>query len=595
MSAQASLIRQAARVSQAPTDELCPRGAEILMEALVHEGVDCIFGYPGGAVLHIYDELWRVRERVTHYLVRHEQGAVHMAEGYARASGRVGVALVTSGPGATNAVTGIANAYMDSTPIVVITGQVPTLLIGTDAFQEVDTVGITRPCVKHNYLVRDVRDLGATVHEAFHLARTGRPGPVVIDIPKDVSAARASSSRLESVSFPCVEQKSRLDARTVRRAASEILQAARPVMYVGGGIVNSGAAAELLAFAESLQLPVTPTLMGLGGFPSAHPLSLGMLGMHGTYAANMAVAESDLLIAVGVRFDDRVTGKLATFAPGARVIHIEIDPANIGKNRAPEISLTADARQALSALRTEISARGPEAIDESIGRRAVWWERLRAWQHEQPLRFAGSRDEIKPQHVIRELHRLTAGEALITTDVGQHQMWAAQFYPFKRSRQLITSGGLGAMGFGLPAAIGAQLASPGQLVVAVVGDGGFQMTNQELAMAVQYDVPVKVVVMNNGYLGMVRQWQEMFYDRAYSEVDLSVSPDFVKLAEAYGAFAARATRPEELTEVLAAGLAHKGVAVIDVVVSKEENVFPIVPAGANSRDMITQEGMRDEG
>ncbi|HJU53860.1 MAG TPA: biosynthetic-type acetolactate synthase large subunit, partial [Pyrinomonadaceae bacterium] len=595
MSAQASLIWQATRVSQAPADELCPRGAEILMEALVHEGVDCIFGYPGGAVLHIYDELWRVRERVTHYLVRHEQGAVHMAEGYARASGRVGVALVTSGPGATNAVTGIANAYMDSTPIVVITGQVPTLLIGTDAFQEVDTVGITRPCVKHNYLVRDVRDLAATVHEAFHLARSGRPGPVVIDIPKDVSAARASSSRLESVSFPCVEQQSRLDARTVRRAASEILQAARPVMYVGGGIVNSGAAAELLAFAESLQLPVTPTLMGLGGFPSAHPLSLGMLGMHGTYAANMAVAESDLLIAVGVRFDDRVTGKLATFAPGARVIHVEIDPANIGKNRAPDISLTADARQALSALRTEISARGPEAIDESIVGRAEWWERLRAWQHEQPLRFAGSRDEIKPQHVIRELHRLTAGEALITTDVGQHQMWAAQFYPFKRSRQLITSGGLGAMGFGLPAAIGAQLASPGQLVLAVVGDGGFQMTNQELAMAVQYDVPVKVVVMNNGYLGMVRQWQEMFYDRAYSEVDLSVSPDFVKLAEAYGAFARRATRPEELTEVLAAGLAHKGVAVLDVVVSKEENVFPIVPAGANSRDMITQEGMRDEG
>ncbi|HYG79293.1 MAG TPA: thiamine pyrophosphate-binding protein, partial [Pyrinomonadaceae bacterium] len=390
MSAQASLIRPAARVSQAPADELCPRGAEILMEALVHEGVECIFGYPGGAVLHIYDELWRVRERVTHYLVRHEQGAVHMAEGYARASGRVGVALVTSGPGATNAVTGIANAYMDSTPIVVITGQVPIPLIGTDAFQEVDTVGITRPCVKHNYLVRDVRDLGAIVHEAFHLARTGRPGPVVIDIPKDVSAARASASRLENVSFPCVERRPRLDERTLRRAASEILRAERPVMYVGGGIVNSGAAAELLAFAEQLQLPVTPTLMGLGGFPSAHALSLGMLGMHGTYAANMAVAESDLLIAVGVRFDDRVTGKLATFAPGARVIHIEIDPANIGKNRAPEISVTADARQALLALRAEISARGPQAIGESVGRRARWWERLRAWQQEQPLRFSGS-------------------------------------------------------------------------------------------------------------------------------------------------------------------------------------------------------------
>jgi acetolactate synthase-1/2/3 large subunit len=588
MSAQASLITPTPKLSHVPADELCPRGAEILMEALVHEGVDCIFGYPGGAVLHIYDELWRVRERVTHYLVRHEQGAVHMAEGYARASGRVGVALVTSGPGATNAVTGIANAYMDSTPIVVITGQVPIPLIGTDAFQEVDTVGITRPCVKHNYLVRDVRDLGAIVHEAFHLARTGRPGPVVIDIPKDVSAARASASRLENVSFPCVERTRRPDARTIERAATAILQSSSPVMYVGGGIVNSGAAAELLAFAEALQLPVTPTLMGLGGFPSAHALSLGMLGMHGTYAANMAVAESDLLIAVGVRFDDRVTGKLATFAPGARVIHVEIDPANIGKNRAPEISLTADARQALSALRTEIAARGPKVIEESIHARAAWWERLRAWQHEQPLRFSGSRDEIKPQHVIRELHRLTKGDALIATDVGQHQMWAAQFYPFKRSRQWVTSGGLGAMGFGLPAAIGAQLASPGQLVVAVVGDGGFQMTNQELAMAVQYDVPVKVVVMNNGYLGMVRQWQEMFYDRAYSEVDLSVSPDFVKLAQAYGAFALRATRPEELPEVLAAGINHKGVAVIDVVVSKEENVFPIVPAGANSRDMITK-------
>ena len=589
MSARAGVVMTPTTKLPAPAaEENFPRGAEILMDALVHEGVDCIFGYPGGAVLHIYDELWRARERITHYLVRHEQGAVHMAEGYARASGRVGVALVTSGPGATNAVTGIANAYMDSTPIVVITGQVPTPLIGTDAFQEVDTVGITRPCVKHNYLVRDVRDLGAIVHEAFHLARTGRPGPVVIDIPKDVSAARTSSSRLENVSFPCVERVARPDPRAISRAATEILQASRPVMYVGGGIVNSGAAAELLAFAEALRLPVTPTLMGLGGFPSAHALSLGMLGMHGTYAANMAVAESDLLLAVGVRFDDRVTGKLATFAPHARVIHVEIDPANIGKNRAADISLAADARRALRALRAEINSRGPEVVGESVRARAPWWERLRAWQHEQPLRFAGSRDEIKPQHVIRELHRLTAGEALITTDVGQHQMWAAQFYPFKRSRQWITSGGLGAMGFGLPAAIGAQLAEPDQLVVAVVGDGGFQMTNQELATAVQYGIPVKVVVMNNGYLGMVRQWQEMFYDRAYSEVDLSVSPDFVKLAEAYGAFAARAARPEDLTEVLAAGLNHKGVAVIDVVVSKEENVFPIVPAGANSRDMITK-------
>jgi acetolactate synthase-1/2/3 large subunit len=563
-----------------------PRGAEILIEALLHEGVDSIFGYPGGAVLHIYDELWRYRDRVTHYLVRHEQGAVHMAEGYARASGRVGVALVTSGPGATNAMTGIANAYMDSTPIVVITGQVPTPLIGTDAFQEVDTVGITRSCVKHNYLVRDVSDLAPVVHEAFHLARTGRPGPIVIDIPKDVSAARTSHSSLKNISFPLVERKWPPDPRAVAEAAVAIMKAERPVMYVGGGIVNSGAGEALLAFAEDLQLPVTPTLMGLGGFPSVHPLCLNMLGMHGTYAANMSVAESDLLIAVGVRFDDRVTGKLATFAPQARVIHIDIDPANVGKNRAPEISLIADAREALSALQTEIKSFGQLQIDRSVKRRAVWWERIRGWQLEQPLRFTGSGDQIKPQTVIRELHRLTNGDALIATDVGQHQMWAAQFYPFKRSRQWITSGGLGAMGYGVPAAIGAQLVLGDQMVVAVVGDGGFQMTNQELAMAVQYNLPIKVLIMNNGYLGMVRQWQEMFYERAYSEVDLSVSPDFVKLAEAYGAFGIRATRPDELSDVLSAGLSHKGVAVMDIVVSKEENVFPIVPAGGNSRDMI---------
>ena len=568
--------------------ETLPRGAEILIEALLHEGVDSVFGYPGGAVLHIYDELWRYRERITHYLVRHEQGAVHMAEGYARSSGKVGVALVTSGPGATNAVTGIANAYMDSTPIVVITGQVPLPLIGTDAFQEVDTVGITRPCVKHNYLVRDARDLAGVVHEAFYLARTGRPGPVVIDIPKDVSAARCSYSRLDHIAFPCEEKRAAPDARAISRAADAILESERPVLYVGGGIVNSGASEALLAFAEGLQLPVTPTLMGLGGFPSAHPLCLNMLGMHGTYAANMAVAESDLLVAVGVRFDDRVTGKLATFAPHARVIHVEIDPANIGKNVLPTLSITADAHEALAALRGETGARGDAAVEESIARRNDWWERIRAWQREQPLRFSGSAEQIKPQTVIRELHRLTKGEAIITTDVGQHQMWVAQFYPFTRARQLITSGGLGTMGFGLPAAVGAQLAFRDRLVVAVVGDGGFQMTNQELATAVQYNLPVKILIMNNGYLGMVRQWQEMFYDRAYSEVDISVAPDFVKLAEAYGAGAFRAATPEELPSVLEAALAHPGVAVIDVLVSKEENVFPIVPAGSNSRDMIVQ-------
>ena len=588
MSAQtliANVARQptaVAPVAQGPT------GAEILIDALTYEGVDTIFGYPGGAVLHIYDELWRARDRITHYLVRHEQGAVHMAEGYARASGRVGVVLVTSGPGATNAVTGIANAYMDSTPIVVITGQVPKHLIGTDAFQEVDTVGITRPCVKHNYLVREASDIAGIVREAFYLARSGRPGPVVIDIPKDVSAARTSFSRMDHVGFPFSRDVLPLNRASVARALAAVLSARRPVLYVGGGIANSGADESLRTFAETLRLPVAPTLMGLGGFPSAHPLFLGMLGMHGTYAANMAVAQSDLLIAVGVRFDDRVTGKLATFAPNARIIHIDIDPANIGKNVAPSLSIAADARQALCELLTLSRQQDQEKLQQSIDAREVWWQQISAWQRSQPLRFTGSLNQIKPQSVINELHRLTNGEAIITTDVGQHQMWVAQFYPFKRPRQLITSGGLGTMGFGLPAAIGAQLAFPHQPVFAVVGDGGFQMTNQELATAVQYGLPIKILIMNNGYLGMVRQWQEMFYDRTYSEVDISVAPDFVKLAEAFGALGLRAERPTDLRDVLATALAHKGVVVVDVVVAKEENVFPIVPAGANSSDMILQ-------
>ena len=588
MSAQPLIADVVTKQASIAPEAKGPTGAEILIDALTYEGVDTIFGYPGGAVLHIYDELWRARDRITHYLVRHEQGAVHMAEGYARASGRVGVVLVTSGPGATNAVTGIANAYLDSTPIVVITGQVPKHLIGTDAFQEVDTVGITRPCVKHNYLVREASDIAGIVREAFYLARSGRPGPVVIDIPKDVSAARASHSRLDHVAFPFSTDAPTVDRSSVERALDAVVSAKRPVLYVGGGIANSGAGESLRIFAETFRLPVAPTLMGLGGFPSAHPLSLGMLGMHGTYAANMAVAESDLLIAVGVRFDDRVTGKLATFAPHARVIHIDIDPANIGKNVAPSLSIAADARQALCELLVRSRERDEQKLQQSIDAREVWWEQIRVWQRSQPLRFTGSLNQIKPQRVIDELHRLTKGEAIITTDVGQHQMWVAQFYPFKRSRQLITSGGLGTMGFGLPAAVGAQLASPEQPVIAVVGDGGFQMTNQELATAVQYELPVKILIMNNGYLGMVRQWQEMFYDRTYSEVDISVAPDFVKLAEAFGALGLRAERPDELHDVLAAALAHKGVVVVDVHVSKEENVFPIVPAGANSSDMILQ-------
>jgi acetolactate synthase-1/2/3 large subunit len=582
MVATEAFITNSRRIS--PPPESNPRGAEILLHSLCAEGVDTIFGYPGGAALHIYDEIWRFRDRVTHYLARHEQGATHAADGYARATGKPGVVLVTSGPGATNTVTGLATAYMDSVPMVVITGQVPMHLIGTDAFQEVDTIGITMPCVKHNYLVRRVEDIAAVVREAFHLATTGRPGPVLIDIPKDITAARANFSSLERISFPLTARRWPPAEKDVKAAADALLQAKRPVLYVGGGIVTADAGAELQKLAETLEIPVTPTLMGLGGFPSAHPLCLGMLGMHGTWAANHAVAESDLLIAVGVRFDDRVTGKLATFAPRARVLHIDIDPANVGKNVAPELTIVADAKDALAALNQEITSRG-ETVEAS---RAAWWEQVRGWQREQPLRYEGAAETIKPQAVLRELSRLTDGKALIVTDVGQHQMWAAQFYPYQRARQWITSGGLGTMGFGLPAAMGAKLALPDKTVIAIVGDGGFQMTNQELATAAQYGIAFKVLIMNNGYLGMVRQWQEMFYERAYSEVDLSVAPDFVKLAEAYGVAGFRAKHPAELRERLIEWLAAPGVAVLDVVVAKEENVFPIVPPGGDANRMLVQ-------
>ena len=562
------------------------RGAEILVRGLIRNGVDKIFGLPGGAVLHIYDELWRFRDEITHYLVRHEQGAVHAAEGYARATGKVGAALVTSGPGATNAVTGIATAYMDSIPLVVITGQVPLPVIGTDAFQEVDTFGLTLPIVKHSYLVRDVRDLAAIIDEAFHIAASGKPGPVVIDIPKDITAntcdePRTKFARVFADDVPPPADEAILDTITDR-----LINAERPIFYVGGGIVTSGAADDLMKVVELLQAPVTPTLMGLGSFPTAHKLSLGMLGMHGTYAANMGVSESDLLVAIGVRFDDRVTGKLATFASQAEIIHIDIDPSNIGKVKQPHISLVSDARSALKRIASKLEAREGAALNAGKSRREEWWKKLSEWRDSVPFGCKYSETEINPQQVIEELHRITNGDAIIVTDVGQHQMWAAQFYPFKRSRQWLTSGGLGTMGFGLPAAIGAQLACPDQMVVAVVGDGGFQMTNQEIITAIQYKIPLKVLIMNNGYLGMVRQWQEMFYDRAYSEVDLSISPDFVKLAEAYGALGLRAKKPSELVQVLEEGLAYEGVTIMDIVVSKEENVFPIIPAGQDTRNMI---------
>jgi acetolactate synthase I/II/III large subunit len=570
----------------AETTETFPRGAEIVVRGLIKNGVDKIFGLPGGAVLHIYDEIWRFRDEITHYLVRHEQGAVHAAEGYARATGKVGVALVTSGPGATNAVTGIATAFMDSIPLVVITGQVPRPAIGTDAFQEVDTFGVTLPIVKHSYLVRDVCELESIIDEAFLIAKSGKPGPVVIDIPKDVTAELCRNPRDARTEYWYDDADPVIDETAIDAAVEKLLSAKQPIFYVGGGIVTADADEELIKLAEQLQIPVTPTLMGLGGFPTAHELCLGMLGMHGTYAANMAIGNCDLLFAVGVRFDDRVTGKIATFAPNAEIVHIDISPANISKVKKAHISVIGDAKSALQKISKKLADSGEKQLAASLASREKWWAKLDEWRLAAPLTCEYSATEIKPQLLIEELYRVTDGEAIIVTDVGQHQMWAAQFYPFKYSRQWLTSGGLGTMGFGLPAAMGAQLARPDKQVVAVVGDGGFQMTNQEIITAIQYNIPLKVIIMNNGYLGMVRQWQEMFYDRAYSEVDLSISPDFVKLAEAYGAVGLRASHPSELKQVLEEGLNHKGVVIMDIVVSKEENVFPIIPAGQDATNMI---------
>jgi acetolactate synthase-1/2/3 large subunit len=555
-------------------------GAELVCQSLVREGVDTLFGLPGGTVLHLYDELTRMRGCLRHVLVRHEQGAVHMAEGYAKATGRTGVALVTSGPGATNAVTGIANAFMDSTPIVVLSGQVGRRMIGTDAFQEIDTVGITRPCTKMNYLVRDASEIASTIHEAFYLASSGRPGPVLIDIPKDVTAQRTTEFVPEPLDLPGYQPAHEGDPADVRRAVEMMLSARRPVLYAGGGVVHSNGAEELHRLAARLRFPVTPTLMGLGVFPTGDPLCLGMLGMHGTYAANMAISDADLIVAIGVRFDDRVTGALDKFAPHADVIHVDIDRASLSKNVRAHAGIAGDARTVMR----QMLALLPAHADTS--RLEAWWSRIEAWQIEEPLRYEQSSTSIKPQFLCQELAAATRGRAIVTIDVGQHQMWLAQYYPFRESRQSITSGGLGTMGFGVPAAIGAQIAFPDRQVVAFVGDGGFQMTVQELATAVQYGTNIKVVVVNNGYLGMVRQWQERFYDGRYSEVGLQSTPDFVKLAEAYGARGFRVEHPSELRRVLREGLDAPGVVVIDVRVTQEENVFPMVPPGAGLKEMV---------
>jgi acetolactate synthase I/II/III large subunit len=559
------------------------RGARILCEALLKEGADTIFGYPGGAVLHIYDELHRMRGQLHHVLSRHEQGAIHMAEGYAKATGKVGVALVTSGPGATNAVTGIANAFLDSTPLVVITGQVPRKMIGTDAFQEADTVGITRPCTKYNYLVKDVGDLAEIIKEAFYIASTGRPGPVLVDIPKDVTAETAPFVYPDRVSLPGYRPGLRGSLQQVKRAVERMCEATRPVLYVGGGVIHSNGSDELLELAEKLSLPVMPTLMGLGCFPSGHRLSMGMLGMHGTYWANMAISDSDLIIAVGVRFDDRVTGALEKFAPQAEIIHVDIDPTSVSKNVRAHIPIVGDAKSVVQQMLDLLPERACETSEQRL---SDWWGQIKEWKKFSPLAYTNSDQVIMPQYLVEELYRLTKGDAIIATDVGQHQMWLAQYYPFNGPRQSLTSGGLGTMGFGFPAAVGAQIAFPDRQVIAFVGDGGFQMTAQELATAVQYKANIKIVVMNNNYLGMVRQWQEIFYDGAYSHVNMQWLPDFVKLAEAYGAVGLRATRPDQLPGVLQRGLATPGVVVMDILVSEEASVYPMVPAGAGLKEMV---------
>jgi acetolactate synthase-1/2/3 large subunit len=564
-------------------------GAQIFFECLKREGVEVIFGYPGGAVLDIYHEM--PNHDIKHILVRHEQGAAHAADGYARASGRVGVCLVTSGPGATNTVTGIATAYMDSVPMVIFTGQVPTRLIGNDAFQEVDITGITRPCTKHNYLVKDVRDLARVIREAFYLARSGRPGPVLVDLPKDVIQASTNFVYPETVNLRGYRPTIEPHKGQVQRAAQAIRKAKKPVIYAGGGVIHSGASEELRKLAEMLQIPVTTTLMGLGGFPATlkkgtkefHPLWMGMLGMHGTYCANMAVSNCDVLFAIGARFDDRVTGKVEAFAPNATIIHVDVDPTSISKSVIVDIPIVGDCKRTLRHL---ISIFEKEPIQNLDEKRRPWLEQIEDWKKTHPLTYNQNSHIIKPQFVIEKIYELSKGDAVVTTEVGQNQMWTAQFYHFTEPRTLITSGGLGTMGYGFPAAIGAQVARPDKLVIDIAGDGSIQMNIQELITAVCNELPVKVAILNNGYLGMVRQWQELFYNKNYCQTCLSAAPDFVKLAEAYGAVGLRAVTPDEVEPVIKKALEIPKPVIMDFVVDKEENVYPMVPAGKPINEML---------
>ena len=557
-------------------------GAQILVEALKLEGVETLFCYPGGAVLNLADALYG--SEINQILVRHEQAAVHAADGYARSTGRVGVCLVTSGPGATNTVTGIATACMDSIPLVIFSGQVNTALIGNDAFQEADIVGITRPCTKHSYLVRDVKDMPRIIKEAFFIAKTGRPGPVLVDIPKDVSAASCDFKYPEKVFVRGYQPNYHGHPGQIKRAMKLIASSKKPVLYTGGGIISSNAAKDLLGLAERLSIPVVSTLMGLGGFPGNHELFLGMLGMHGTYAANMAISTCDLIIAVGARFDDRATGKVDEFAPHAKVIHIDIDPTSISKNIKVDIPIVGDARNVLKGM-VQIADDEKAAFDSYLHEVREWIEQVETWKRDYPVGYIPD-GTLKPQYVIERIYALTKGKAIIATEVGQNQMWTAQFYKFLQPRQILTSGGLGTMGYGFPAGLGAQAAYRDSLVVDIAGDGSIQMNIQELATAVQYNLPVKVVILNNGCLGMVRQWQELFYDKRYAISKLECMPNFVKLAEAYGAVGFEVEHESEVDRVLKKAFTNGRPTLIDVHVNPEEMVYPMVPAGASLRDMM---------
>jgi acetolactate synthase-1/2/3 large subunit len=550
------------------------------MECLKAEGVDVVFGLPGGANLPTYDAF--VDGGIRHILVRHEAGGGHAAEGYAKATGRVGVAFATSGPGATNLITPICDAMMDSVPVVFITGQVRTELLGTDGFQEADTIGITMPIVKHSFMIQDPLEIPRAIHEAFYVARSGRPGPVLVDIPQDLSRAEIPYEPVADVRLPGYQPTLEGNQKQIRQAAKALAAARRPVIYAGGGVVNANASEELVEFATSDRFPVTCTLMGLGAFPAPHQQWLGMLGMHGTRAANYAMDEADLICAVGARFDDRITGKLSEFAPKAKFIHIDVDPAEISKNVPAHIPIVGDAKHVLAKLVVEYRALSadPKRMDE-------WWERIEGWRAKHPLAYEDSTDnEIKPQYMIQALHEATGGEAIVTSDVGQHQMWTAQYYDFPKARRWINSGGLGTMGFGLPAAMGAAVGCPDRTVCCIAGDGSVQMNAQELATCAQEKIPIKVFIMNNGYLGMVRQWQELFWDGRYSHVEMGDYPDFVKLAEAYGATGMRFDDKTTLVEDMKRAIATDGPVVVDVKVTREENTYPMIPAGQAAREMV---------